>query len=129
MQNEIKTEVIMILDTPNKQGRIYKSEDVAMAISKYTGPLWCHIDNPENFQINMEKIAAEATNLRIEDNAVVADIKLLSTPSGKMVAAMVEDSIGIAYRTWGHGVIDPITKEISDFTICGIAILPTDAVA
>ncbi len=75
-EDEIKTEVIMILETPNKQGRIYKSEDIAVAISKYTGQLWCHIGNTPNGQIDMEKIAAEASNLRIENNTVVADIRI-----------------------------------------------------
>lgn len=129
MQDEIKTEVIMILETPNKQGRIYKSEDIAVAISKRSGPLWCHIDNPENAQINVEKIAAEATNLRIEGDTVVADIRILTTPSGRIISDLETNKIDMAYRIWGHGQLNPRNREISDFTIRGIAILPAHAVA
>lgn len=127
MEHETKTEVIMILDTPNKNGRIYKSDAIAMAISNHTAPLWCHIDHPIDSQIDMGNVVAEATNLRIDSNTVVADIKMLMTPSSAMIAGLLESGDAV-YRAWGHGILDPITLEVSDFTICGVSILPAHAV-
>jgi hypothetical protein len=130
MDKETKTEIILKLNVPNKNGHIHTTKEAVKAIENQARPepLYCHIDHATNLIIDMEKVAATVSNLRVEGDYMFGDVTMLATPAGKMIRD-VSNVSEIAYRAWGHGVIDPITKEISDFTMCGVAILPAHAVA
>ena len=99
---EVKVQ-LMKLDTPSSNGRIYSKESIQEAIENFNnrkikgGSLGLQPTNglfePE---LNIGELSHTFENVRIEDDKVLADMKILDTPQGQNVKALLESDIKLA---------------------------------
>jgi hypothetical protein len=128
-------EVIIKLDTPNKNGLIYPRAEVEKALAKLgnkelLGTVGYPIDGAFAPQgIDAQQVAFLGRDLRIEGDCVVGDIEILETPMGQDLSKMIAGTppISMSFRTMSYGYINE--GVISDITISSLAALDSDLVA
>ncbi len=109
---------IQVIDKPNKNNRTYTLKAVVNAIEeaqkRYADrPMLGTLGMPEDAlglpvtTIPLTQVSHTITNLRIEDGYLVGNVKILKTPMGQVLEAMLEkDRESMAFRTFGAGTID-----------------------
>jgi len=69
---------------------------------KVKWPLYGELDMPNNFDISMKNVSHEIFNVRFINNNIIADIKILDTPSGKIL----KENLGLyEFRPRGVGKV------------------------
>lgn len=73
-------------------------------------------DNDEFYQYTLEKISHQITKLSIEGNDLVAEVKILETPEGKILSNLVE--IGTKFRLGlvGYGIVNE-NDQLEEYTL------------
>ena len=112
-----------LLDSPNKNGRIYTKECMKKAIAdtkklieekRFLGEL----EQPQYTGINLSNVSHMITDLRIEENKIVADIQVLKTPKGILLQEMM-DAKEIEFVQRGLGKIGK-DNIVTDYTLITI---------
>ena len=112
-----------MLDIPNKNGRIYTKECMKKAIAdtkklieekRFLGEL----EQPQYTDINLSNVSHMITDLRIEENKIVADIQVLKTPKGFLLQEMM-DAKEIEFVQRGLGKIGK-DNIVTDYTLIAI---------
>ncbi len=107
-----KSQKLMILDQPNKNGRVYTTELVNKIIETVSGDVYGTIGLSSEGTIDLERISHKTTNLRIEDGYWVGDITILDTRHGYNLRSLIDTSlamgntIGIDFRPTGYSTIN-----------------------
>lgn len=115
---------IQELDTPNKNGRIYRKDVMEKAIEETEQTLIGTIGMPEGGEIDIMKISHKVENLRIEDNFLVGDMTILGTPEGFKLSDMVECHDSYGFRLAGIGTVkrneDGVQEVQPDYKIMSV---------
>lgn len=114
-------QVIMEVDKPNRNGRTYPKEAIENALKTVKEPVLCALGPPDGPSVDLQRVAAYATNLRVEDGKFMADITVAKTPMGKVLMELSD--VPHAYTSIGFGDIDK-NGVVSNYTFTGIAIVP-----
>lgn len=96
---EVKAQ-IMKIGTPSATGRVYSREVMEEAIKKFNesqikGGTLGQVGDLSH-PVNLKDISHIFENVRIENDAVVADMKILNTPQGENVKTLLESDIKLA---------------------------------
>jgi hypothetical protein len=101
------------LNQVNRNGRIYTdNENLRSCIEEYNNninklpnnlPNYGEFGYPSNFEISFKNVSHVINDVRIEGDEVVADIKILNTPNGKILN---EDINNIVFRPRCIGKVD-----------------------
>ncbi len=130
MENN-KTFVVMELDKPNKNNRIYTRKCMEQAIAdtkklveenRFVGEL----DQISSTSVNVSNVSHIVKNIRIEDNKVLADIQILNTPRGHQLKELLDEK-KISFVPRGLGKIDS-DRTISDYKLISIDAVPSSDV-
>lgn len=98
---EVKVQ-LMKVDTPSATGRIYSKESIQEAIDNFNkreikgGSLGLQDVNDLSHPTNLKDLSHVFENIRIEDDKVLADMKILDTPQGDNVKALLESDVKLA---------------------------------
>jgi hypothetical protein len=119
----------MMCEEVNKNKRIYDREEMRREVQRYTeemihvkrslGELG-HSQQPE---INLDRACHLVTELRNEGNVYVGKSKILSTPCGMIVQALIDDGVRIGMSTKALGKLSEQyngTNRVSDFRLVGV---------
>ena len=129
---------MQIADEPNKNNRVYPKEVLEKAVAAFkerkypmfgTFGMQDFIRMPDG-DISIEGVSHSIEDLKIEDNVLFADVKILDTPIGKKLKTVGTDDL--AFRIAGIGTIktreDGVVVINDDFKLVTInACLKTDA--
>lgn len=121
----IKDQEILKSDQPTRNGRIYPSavvreiRDGLMERIKSGMTLMGEMGQSSSPTIDMSKVTHTITEVRLVDGVLYADVNVLGTPSGRVLADMIEKKEPIAFRTRGAGKIDK-DGTVSDYTLWSI---------
>jgi hypothetical protein len=116
---------VLHLGVPNGNGHLYDEETLCAALRTHAGkPLIGQFGMPSGPAINLDHASHVATNLRVENGYLVADIEPLGTkdghelrqwlercPEGRVPFAGID---GISFRTAGAG-----RTALVDITVVG----------
>ncbi len=117
MQKEI-TVSLPVAGDPTPNGRIYPKDVLREAIEKFT-PRYCGIDGTV---IDPTKYSHKVTNLDMDEEGVVtARIRILETPAGSVLKALIESG-DVAYSMSSFGKVDE-NKVVSEQSIVGLGVL------
>lgn len=114
---------IIKADEPTVNGRVYPKEELEKAVAKLDDALVGRLGestgtNPTNIDLN--DLAFLVENVRMEGEAVVGDMKILDTPSGRILEATTP---AFRFVPAGTGLVDDDMK-ISDYEfLCVDAVL------
>jgi hypothetical protein len=119
----------MMCEEVNKNKRIYDREEMRREVHRYTDEMinarrslgeLGHAGNPE---INLDRVCHLVTELRNEGNVYVGKSKILSTPCGMIVQALIDDGVRIGMSTKALGKLSEQyngTNRVSDFRLVGV---------
>lgn len=113
-----------LLDSPNRNGRIYTKECMEKAITdtkklieekRFLGEL---LEQSQYTGINLSNVSHMVTDLRIEENKIAVDIQVLKTPKGILLQEMM-DAKEIEFVQRGLGKIGK-DNIVTDYTLIAI---------
>jgi len=112
---ELKDQIIMVCDVPNRNGRMYSRQTMTTAIKELqTVP--GQLGMPENHLLECADVCLTARNFRIDDvGNVLCDIELHDTESGRNIQESIHSGIG-CFRTAGFGKFDIVKVGILEVT-------------
>ena len=95
-------------DTKNGNGRKYPEKILRREIEKYQTLVQesraiGECDHPESSVINLKNVSHTVTRIWWEGDAVMAKIKVLPTPSGQIIKALVQSGIKLGISSRGVG--------------------------
>lgn len=102
MQSEIK----------NRNGRVYPKDvmksEVARYVSEFVEPgrAFGELGHPEGPTINLDRVSHMIQSLTQEGNNWVGRAKILSTPNGQIVKALIDDGAKLGVSSRGLGSIE-----------------------
>lgn len=96
---EVKVQ-LMKVGTPSANGRVYSKEAMEEAIKNFNessikGGTLGQVGDLSH-PVNMKDLSHVFENVRIEDDKVLADMKILDTPQGQNVQALLESNVKLA---------------------------------
>lgn len=109
---ELKGQILKIADVVERNGRMYPQAELEKAVTKFQekvknqqGVLGI-LGEPEHAgKINLYEISHAVTNVRMEDDKMVADLKVLDTPNGKILKQMLEAGASPQFSVSGYGSV------------------------
>ena len=122
--------IISVIDTPNKNNRIYTKEAFTEAINRQDkkGVLYGQMGMPsDQIGVDLTKLSHRVTNIRLEEQGdgltyAIGTIEILNTPEGDKLEELIvgeKNALSLAFRTAGTGFVDS-NGVVSDFNIVSI---------
>ncbi len=94
-------------NTQNGNGRIYPYEVLVREVENYTklvkeNRALGELDHPDDSVINLKNASHLVTSIWMDGDTVMGKVKVLDTPSGKVLKSLVESGVklGISDRGW-----------------------------
>lgn len=117
------SQVIMIADEPTINGRIYTKqtlEEMISRVNEHGSNLVGTIGVPKTEIPELEEVSHVITNLRMEDNKVIGDIRILDTPRGIRLAEIIASGSNVTYHSCGIGQMNE-DNTVTDYTLTSIS--------
>lgn len=119
----------------NRNGRVYPTEILAKEVKNYTENYinkkrsFGELNHPPNPSINLDRVSHMITEIRQDGNNFIGRAKIMETPMGKIVQAIMEDDgvLGVSSRGLGSLKESREGKIVqSDFTLTTAADIVSD---
>ena len=112
-------------DCKNGNGRIYSEEILKREVQNYQKVVKeqraCgELDHPDNSVVSLERVSHRITDIWMEGPAVMGKIKVLETPAGKTLRALVEGGCQMGISSRGVGTVSEsggVTTVNDDFQL------------
>ena len=104
--------VFMQADIKNRNGRIYPMEVMQKEVERYTKEFvekqraFGELGHPEGPTINLDKVSHLIESLTLEGKNYVGKAKILSTPNGEIVKALINDGAKLGVSSRGLGSLE-----------------------
>lgn len=105
-------------ETLNGNGRRYPFETLQREIQRYIdGPMAINnalgeLDHPDSVVINLANVSHNIKRIWWEDRAVMGEIELLNTPSGKIAQELVLANIPLGISSRGNGSVKQVGEAV-----------------
>ncbi len=116
----------------NRNGRVYPKEVLEKAVEKYTREqiekdrAVGELNHPESPTINLDRVSHKILSLEWNGNNVIGKAKILDTPSGKIVKALMDAEIRLGVSSRGMGSIEEksgVTLVKDDFILSSVDVV------
>tara|TARA_R100000008_G_scaffold86690_1_gene80936 strand:+ start:1921 stop:2529 length:609 start_codon:yes stop_codon:yes gene_type:complete len=102
--------IMQMAETVNGNGRIYPSSVLMKEVKNYQKLVkerraLGELDHPDDSVINLKNASHIVTSCWMEENKVMGKIKVLDTPSGKILRSLVEGGCAIGISSRGMGSV------------------------
>ena len=99
----------------NKNGRVYGEKDIDMNdLSGRT--LYGEIGYPNRFQVSMNEVSHQISNLEMYGDALYGEVKILETPKGRTLKELIKNGTKFVFRPRGSGTVNP-DGTVNDYKI------------
>lgn len=123
--------VMMEWGVRNRNGRIYKREDMEKAVAavneaaKLGHHILAELDHPNTLEIKLENVSHRLMELEIRGNQVYGKAEVLTKhPKGAILKSLLDHGVNVGVSSRGGGHVNESTGEVSNFSFVTI-----DAVA
>tara|TARA_Y100000593_G_C4259008_1_gene311189 strand:+ start:484 stop:1122 length:639 start_codon:yes stop_codon:yes gene_type:complete len=104
------TGIMQKADTENGNGRIYGNKILSREIKNYKKIVsdkraLGELDHPESSVVNLQNVSHLVTDIWMENNSVMGKIKVLDTPSGKILRSLVDSGVKVGISSRGLGSV------------------------
>jgi len=136
--DDVLKAVILQANHVNGNNRFYPKsvlEKAILAKPKLLGEFWEGIVADPDTTIKPSNASHEISRLYFDGNFLMADIKILETPLGRMLKNMLRDNVDVAFRPMGVVSKGKFSDEHDAFVIgddykfCSINAMPADIAA
>lgn len=122
--------VFLQAERENLNQRIYPLDEMTREVNKLDSmikggqPIYGELDHPEDLVVNLQNASHIITDLHMEGNDGVGNMKVISTvPAGKIVEGILEEGLPVGVSSRGTGSVDEYTQEVEDFNLITIDIV------
>jgi hypothetical protein len=102
----------MQADIKNRNGRVYPKEIMEKEVNRYNKEFvekaraFGELGHPEGPTINLDKVSHLIQSLTLEGSNYVGKAKILSTPNGEIVKALINDGAKLGVSSRGLGSLE-----------------------
>lgn len=113
----LKNVVLQRANAKNQNGRIYPIEILQREAKAYKSNFVAErravgeLDHPESPVVNLKNVCCNVTDLWFENEDVVGNIEILSTPSGNIVRELIKNNIRLGVSSRGLGSVERISEN------------------
>lgn len=99
-------------DIKNANQRIYSSREIERAVKTINEQIvggysvLGEVDHPSDLRINLDRVSHMITKMWFEDTNGYGKLKILPTPMGKIIEAMLESGVKLGVSSRGSGDVD-----------------------
>lgn len=114
-------------DKRNLNERVYPLMEISEAVKNIqkrilTGSVLGECDHPDTLTVNLENVSHVITEMHMDGHNGVGTLKLLPTPKGQIIRAMIESGVKLGVSSRGSGNVD-YNGIVSDFDIVTVDIV------
>ena len=113
----------------NHNERIYPSHEIHRAVNQINEQLKSgqsvlgEVDHPANLRINLDRVSHMIDKMWCEGPNGYGRLKILPTPMGNIVRAMLDSGVKLGVSSRGSGEVDDNTGKVSGFDIVTVDIV------
>jgi hypothetical protein len=118
-------------DVRNQNQRIYPFGEIQRAVTEINDqitnghPVLGELSHPDSLQIAPERASHAITKMWMEQSDGYGKLKILSTPMGNIVRAILEDGVPLGVSSRGSGSVNESTGMVSEFFITTVDVVAT----
>lgn len=115
----------------NHNQRIYPVDEIKRAVETLNNSIREHggvcgeVDHPDDLKINLDRVSHMITKMWMDGPNGYGKLKILPTPMGKLVEAMITSGVKLGVSSRGSGQVNEATGHVSDFEIITVDIVAT----
>jgi hypothetical protein len=103
--------LMQMAETKNGNGRIYPQAILEREVNNYKRLVEAkralgELDHPNSQIVNLDKVSHQVTKIWMEGKKCMGKIKVLDTPSGRILRSLVEAGVSLGISSRGLGSID-----------------------
>lgn len=112
----------------NLNERIYPVSEITKAVSSIneqlkSGSVLGEVDHPDDLKINLDRVSHMIQQMWMDGPCGYGKLKVLPTPMGQLVQAMLQSGVKLGVSSRGSGNVDDATGHVSDFEIVTVDIV------
>jgi len=113
----------------NANERVYPVHEIQKAVStineqiKTGHSVLGEVDHPDDLKINLDRVSHMITEMWMDGPAGHGKLKVLPTPMGKLVEAMITSGVKLGVSSRGSGNVNEGSGHVSDFEIITVDIV------
>lgn len=118
----LRNVVILTVDTPNKNNRIYSTEMVQKMLDNLVQPVFGAFSPygmPKALDCDLSLASHRINNLRLKDNKLLGDVHIMNTPAGHLLSTRMSIRPDLDFRMAGIGNVSSI-GHVHDYDLYGI---------
>lgn len=115
----------------NHNQRVYPVDEIRRAVETLNESIAEHggvcgeVDHPDDLKINLDRVSHMITKMWMDGPNGYGKLKILPTPMGKLVEAMITSGVKLGVSSRGSGQVNESTGHVSDFEIITVDIVAT----
>ena len=117
-------------DKRNQNQRVYPAQEIARAVKTLNDQVaggysvLGEVDHPDDLRINLDRVSHMITEMWMEGTDGYGKLKILPTPMGELVKAMLTSGVKLGVSSRGSGnVKEDGSGEVSDFEIITVDVV------
>jgi len=116
-------------DVKNANERVYPRDEIRRAVGtlmeqiKRDIPVLGEIDHPDDLKINLDRVSHLITDMYIDGPNGIGTLKIIPTPMGNTIGAMLGAGVKLGVSSRGSGNVDDMNGRVSDFEIVTVDIV------
>ena len=117
-------------DKRNQNQRVYPAREIARAVKTLNDQIaggysvLGEVDHPDDLRINLDRVSHMITEMWMDGADGYGKLKILPTPMGELVKAMLTSGVKLGVSSRGSGnVRDDGSGEVSDFEIITVDVV------
>jgi Prohead core protein serine protease len=113
----------------NANQRVYPVQEIAEAVDSVNRQLkdgysvLGELDHPDDLKINLDRVSHMITEMWMDGPNGFGKLKILPTPMGKLVEAMLTSGVKLGVSSRGSGNVNESSGHVSDFEIVTVDIV------
>jgi hypothetical protein len=113
----------------NQNQRVYPVNEIGRAVKtlndQVTGgySVLGEVDHPDDLKINLDRVSHMITEMWMDGPAGFGKLKVLPTPMGELVKAMLTSGVKLGVSSRGSGQVNEGSGHVSDFEIITVDIV------
>lgn len=113
----------------NQNQRVYPVNEIGKAVKTLNDQIaggysvLGEVDHPDDLKINLDRVSHMIEKMWMDGPAGFGKLKILPTPMGKLVEAMITSGVKLGVSSRGSGNVNEANGHVSDFEIITVDIV------
>ena len=113
----------------NANQRVYPVHEIEKAVSTINEQIkggysvLGEVDHPDDLKINLDRVSHMITEMWMDGPAGHGKLKILPTPMGELVKAMLQSGVKLGVSSRGSGNVNESSGHVSDFEIVTVDVV------